>query len=260
MEIKNKQVVITGANRGIGKAVTERMAEEGAHLHLVVRQPAGLESWVQELHQKGAASVKLYAADLSQKESVQRLLFSLADLPVDILFNNAGLLTGGLLEKQPLQDIEQMLEVNINSLIRLTHFVLPGMLARKSGKIINHSSVSAIMHFPSSTTYAASKAAVLAFTNALEMELKGTGVSTLVLVTPGIKTDMFAQIKVLYGETWDVPTMSIEPAQYAQMICRAVHKDMTVLNPSGVTGLGLIVAKHAPSIFNWVAHWQFRRS
>src|SRR5690606_27324673 len=120
---------------------------------------------LKELKNEGAKSVTIWEADLSTRDGVQNLLDKLADTPIDILFNNAGILTGGLLETQNLDEVYKMFQINVNSLVHLTHGLLPGMLSRKRGKIINNSSVSAYMNFPSASTYSASKAAVAAFTN-----------------------------------------------------------------------------------------------
>mgnify|MGYP001018404328 CR=1 FL=1 len=170
---------------------------------------------------------------------------------IDILFNNAGLLTGGLLDEQKIDDIHQMLQVNVNALIQLTHAVVPKMVLQKHGKIINHSSVSAVMHFPSASTYAASKAAVWAFTDCLEQELKGTGVSTLCLFTPGIKTRMFDEIDKLYSKNIEVPKNSISPDEYALRIISAIESDQTHLEPVGMTGIAFKTATHFKSLFNF---------
>lgn len=251
------KILITGANRGIGKAVAKRLAEDEAHLILAVRQKSlELE---EELTKAGAASVTTIVSDLSTRSGVQSLVDQVIEMKIDILFNNAGLLTGGLLEKQPLDDIYELLQVNINAVIHLTHGLLPGMLDRNRGKIINHSSVMGIMHVPSSSVYAASKAAVIAFTNSLRQELKGTGVSTLTLITPGVKTRMFDSIDMLYGKNIKAPKMTIPPERYAEMIREAIVEDLDILNPSGLTGAALQVARYAPSLFEKAVSFKFKR-
>lgn len=257
METKGARILITGANRGIGKAVAKRLAEDGAHLYLVIRQndPALAE----EMVKAGAKEVEIIEADLSTYQGVKKLITKIDDLKIDIIFNNAGVLTGGLLEDQPADDIEKMLQVNVNALIQLSKAVLPQMLKRKKGLIINHSSVAGIMQFPSASTYAASKAAVLAFTNSLRQELKGTGVQTLVLITPGIKTRMFDHIEDLYSKNFDIPQSTIKPEKYAEMIREAIVENLEVLNPSGITGAALQVAKYLPAVFERAVKFKFKR-
>lgn len=257
MEIKNRQVLITGASRGIGRAVAKMCAQDQAHLHLVIRKPEA--TLVEDMKQLGAKSVTLWEADLSDKASIDHLIKGLENVPVDILFNNAGVLTGGLIEEQAMGDIERMLQVNVTSVIQLTKAVLPGMLERKRGKIVNNSSVAAYMHFPCASTYAASKAAIAAFTDCIRSELKDTGVTTLLLVTPGVKTRMTDEIETLYGKNFMVPQMSIPTTQYAEMIREAILHDLDILEPSGLTGVGLKIAKFLPPLFNFEVQRRFRR-
>lgn len=257
MEIENRQVFVTGASRGIGRAFAKMCAENKAHLHLVLRSQ-DMEI-VKEMEAAGAKSVTIWEADLSSRASVQTLIEKIKPLPIDILFNNAGMLTGGLLEEQPLDEIYQMLQVNVNALIHLTHEVLPGMLERKRGKIINNSSVAAYMHFPCSSTYSASKAAVMAFTNSLRLELKGTGVTTLLLITPGVKTRMFDAIEDKYSKNIETPKDAISPGQYAKIIREAILHDIEVFEPGGLTGFGLKMVKYARSVFEREVLRRFKR-
>lgn len=257
MEVLHKSVLITGANRGIGLAFAEACAKEKAFLILAIRKFD--TDLVEKLKKLGAPSVEVIESDLISREGVNQLVDKIQDKRVDLLFNNAGLLTGGLLEEQPLDDIYNMFQVNVNALVHLSHAVLPKMLAQKSGKIINHASVSAVMHFPCATTYAASKAAVWAFTDCLEQEVKGTGVSTLCLFTPGIKTRMFDKIDDLYSKNFETPKDSISPEAYAQKILNAVKNDDLYLEPSGATGLAFNVAQNFKSVFNWAVAKRFKR-
>ncbi len=257
MQIKNKTIGITGANRGIGKAFAEVCAKENTDLILVIRKNDS--TLIKELKDLGAASVRVFEADLSDQASVTQLCAKLKTEKVDLIFNNAGLLTGGLLESQDIAEIHKMFQVNINALVQLTHALIPQMVKQGSGKIINHSSVSAIMHFPCASTYAASKAAVWAFTDCIQQELKGTGVSTLCLITPGIKTRMFDEIDKLYAKNMEVPKDSISPEKYAGQILNAVKKDWTYLEPSGATGVTLAAAQHFRGLFNFGVSKLFKR-
>lgn len=257
MEIRNTTVMITGANRGIGKAVAKSLAADHCHLILLVRtKDLELEA---EIKSAGAKSVRVKEVDLSQRSEVEKFVSENKDLAVDILFNNAGVLTGGLLETQSVKEIYDELQVNVASLIHLTHAFLPGMIHRKSGKIINQSSVAAFMHFPSASSYSATKAAVYAFTESLRQELKDTGVSTLNLVTPAIKTRLFDQLNEKFGKHFTIPGQSLPAAQYADMIREAILNDLNVLNPYGITGLGLKIAKYVPQLFQYEVRRRFKR-
>ncbi|WII72887.1 SDR family NAD(P)-dependent oxidoreductase [Bdellovibrio sp. 22V] len=258
MEIANRHVLVTGASRGIGKAFAKMCAEDKAHLHVVIRKGDG--ELRQELEAAGAKSVTVWEADLSVRSDIEKLVKDLQETPIDILFNNAGMLTGGLIEEQPIDDIYKMFQVNLNALVHLTHAFLPGMIQRKRGKIINNSSVSAYMHFPCASTYAASKAAVAAFTDCIRLELKDTGVSTLLLVTPAIKTRMFDEIETLYSKNFQIPTESISPTKYVQMIREAILHDLETVEPAGLTGVGLKVAKYVKPLFDMEVARRFKRS
>ncbi len=259
MKIRNKVVLVTGASGGIGSAFSRMCARHGANLILVVRTK--LPDFELELRTLGAPSVDFLEVDLSIKDQLENLVSKISQIKIDILFNNAGLLTGGLLEQQTSQEIDRMLHVNVNALIHLTRAVLPEMVQRKSGKIINNASVSALMYFPCATTYAASKAAVSAFTQALSIELKGTGVSTLLLITPGIKTRMFDQITPLYGKHLEVPDKGLSPDEYARRIEKCILKDQEIYYPPffSLEGMGLWAAKYIPRTFKMAVQMKFRR-
>ncbi len=152
-----------------------------------------------------------------------------------------------------------MFQVNLNALVHLTRAVIPGMIARGRGKIVNNSSVSAFMHFPCASTYAASKAAVTAFTNCLDVELEGTGVSALCLITPGVKTRMFDEIDTKYSKNFDIPKDSISADDYALRVRRAIESDQKILLPGGSTGAGLWIARYMNPLFKSVARSRFRR-
>ena len=257
MRIQGAKFVITGGNRGIGLAAAEMAASCGAHLYIAAR--SWDESCEPRLKSIGAASVNFLKADLSSREGVEGLAIALQDIEADILFNNAGLLTGGLVEDQELGEIYSMLQVNLNAVIHLSRAVIPGMIARGRGKIINNSSVSAFMHFPCASTYAASKAAVVAFTDCIDAELSGTGVSTLCLVTPGIKTRMFDEIETKYAKNFDIPKDSISAEEYAGRIRRSIEADERYLFPSGATAFGLWTARYLGPIFRTAVQNKFRR-
>lgn len=257
MEIRQSHVLVTGSNRGIGLALAKELSKRGAHVHAHMRT---LDSEIEKvLKSAGASSIKIWTADLSQRAGVESLLTQIKNEKIDILVNNAGLLTGGLIEEQPLDDIYSMFQVNVTALVHLTRGLLPSMIKRKRGKIVNNSSVSAIMRFPCASTYAASKAAVLAFSDCLDVELKDTGVTMLSLITPGIETRMFKDIEVKYGKNLEVPKDSISPESYAVMICDAIEKDEKRLEPTGPTKIGLKIAQHLPGLFRRGAERKFHR-
>ncbi len=258
IDLKQKHVLLTGASRGIGLALAQELALRNVTLHLVGRSIS--EDIVAELKKNGAKDVKIYRVDLSNPNELDQLVTNLKEIPIDVLINNAGQLTGGLLEEQSVKEIEMMLNLNVNALIRLTRLLLPRFLANQSGVIINNSSVSGKMFFPCASTYAASKAAVAAFTHALAQELRGTGVSAHLMITPGVKTKMFDDISTLYGGHLDLSFMnSIPAAQWAKKVIQQVEQGRDVIWPDGVTLLGVKFAYYFPTLFEKMVSTKFKR-
>lgn len=252
MQISGSTVLITGANRGIGEAMSKEVARRGGNLVLVNR--TANPELVKECKKLGAKETKEILADLGSQEGLEALFSQVKKLEVDILINNAGQLTGGALEDQPPQDIHNMFQVNVNALVQITKFFLPGMKKRKKGKIVNNASVSSYMYFPGASTYAASKSAVAAFSECMKAELDGSGVSVLLLVTPGIETRMFRDIHKKYENVIDTSFLKSIPAEtYAEKVCNAIESDEETLSPSGATAITLNIARHLPGLFRKIA-------
>lgn len=260
MEIRDEHVLITGSNRGIGLALARSLASEGCHLHLLMRKSE--PQLVPELKSLGALSVEIWEADLSSYEQIEAFWRNFAKKVTapGLLVNNAGLLTGGLIENQDLNEIYMMIQVNLLATIHLTSRLLPLMLKRGKGKIVNNASVSGVMHLPCASTYAAAKSGVVAFTDSIKQELRGTGVSTLLLLTPGIKTRMFEEIPDRYGTHLDLQGMNaIEPSIWAEQVKEAVLQDVEVLKPSGWTGVAVKLSRHAPKLLEMAVRSRFKR-
>jgi short-subunit dehydrogenase len=252
MQIQKKKILITGANRGIGKALSLEAAARGADLILVNRTSNA--ELLEECKKAGAHSAKEILADLGSSDGLKTFFSITKNLSIDILVNNAGQLTGGALEDQSAEEIDSMLHVNVNALIQITRHFLPKMKKQGSGKIVNNASVSAYMYFPGASTYAAGKAAVAAFSECMKTELQGSGVSVLLLVTPGIETRMFREIPKKYGNLIDTKFLkSIPPEAYAKQVCDAIEADVDTISPKGLTGISLGIAKHLPAIFRKIA-------
>ncbi len=174
--------------------------------------------------------------DLGSREAIDRSWEGLAqaDRAIDVLINNAGLMTGGLLEDQDQEQVYAMFQVNLLAVAHLTSLALPGMLERRRGKIVNNASISGYAHLPGASTYAASKAGVVALTQSLRRELRGTGVSTLHLITPGVATDMLEATESVYGRHMETSGWEKEaPGEWAEKVVAAIAADRTTLQPGG---------------------------
>jgi short-subunit dehydrogenase len=176
--------VITGASSGLGAIFAEQLAERGHSLVLTGRDEGRLKAVAQRVGQ----NVELVVGDLGTKAGVDALITHLDGRETDVLVNNAGFGTYG-----PFAEIDEkreldLIAVNVDALVRLTHSVLPGMLARKSGGILNVASTIAFQPGPYQATYGASKAFVLSFSQALWAETRGSGVRVTALCPGATRT------------------------------------------------------------------------
>lgn len=257
---KNTAVLVTGASRGIGRALALAFAGEGCALLITVRKKD--EALEKDLMQAGAASVRTYVVDFATRDGVQAFCDQIhnENQRVDVLINNAGLLTGGLLERQQLDDIYAMMQVNLLAVTHLCHFFIPRMIAQGRGSIVNNASVSGKMFLPCANTYAAAKAGVVALSESLSAELTGTPVSITLLITPGVKTDMYDDIPNRYGGNLDLSFLSAIPAEdWASKVVRGVKNDERVVMPSGGTRAGVWLAQHMPGLFRRMTLSKFKR-
>ncbi|MFD7663820.1 SDR family NAD(P)-dependent oxidoreductase [Streptomyces sp. NPDC059788] len=185
-ETKRRTAVVTGAATGIGAAVTERLAGQGMHLVLVARDGARLEAAAERLRAEYGTQVSTLALDLSQQDAPSRLAEWLANAgtEVDVLVNNAGAgLTGPVAGSDPAR-VRHLVDLNAGAVAELTARLLPAMVARGGGAIVNIASTGAYAPAPYVAAYAASKAFVLSFTQAVWAETRSTGVR-VVAVCPG---------------------------------------------------------------------------
>lgn len=186
--------LITGAAGGIGFEFAKIALRQGYDLALIDVNAEGLEAKKVALGDQGEASIHLLAVDLSESNAAQRIFDWIEEnkLIISILFNNAGFGNFGYFKETNWEKDRAMLMVHMVTTTHLTKLLLPGMLARKQGKILNNASVAAFVPGPLMSTYHASKAYLLSFTQALANELKGTGVSATVLC-PGMTRTGFAK-------------------------------------------------------------------
>ncbi len=256
MELTGLTAFVTGSNRGIGRAISEELASRPLELLLCGARSEGSEP--PTAPPGGAREVRTVAADLSTPESIQSAAAALP--PVDVLVNNAGLMTGGLLEEQDIDDIYAMFQVNLAAVVHLTKLVLPGMLERGRGTIVNNASISGYAWFPGATTYAAAKTGVVAFSESLRRELHGTGVNVLHLVTPGVDTDMLDATREVYGRHMDADAWSNEsPSEWAAKVVRAIERDDHVLGPGGRLALAKLASRGPAALLDAISSRMFTR-
>lgn len=193
--LSGKTAIVTGASRGIGAAIAQRLCEAGANVVLCSRSAEAVTQIAETLQEKGYTTLST-AADISQKADVEELIEkTIAQFSqIDILVNNAGITRDMLLMRLKDEDWDAVLQTNLTGTMYCTRAVLRPMIRQKSGRIINISSVIGLMGNAGQASYAAAKAGIIGLTKATAKEVGTRGI-TVNAVAPGfITTDMTAQI------------------------------------------------------------------
>ena len=191
----NPIALITGASAGIGTELAREFARQGHDLVITARRQSRLEALRDELGKH--VDVQIVSADLATAKGVRELLKYVDEsgTEVDVLVNNAGLATQGRFQDTTKSVVSDIVDVNVGALAQLTHALLPQMLERGRGRILNIASIVGFRAVPGMSLYSASKAFVLNFTEALAEELVGTGVS-VTASCPGLtKTEMAVELQ-----------------------------------------------------------------
>jgi short-subunit dehydrogenase len=185
--------LITGASKGIGKAIAFQLAAKGNDLILVARSEQLLQAVAEEIKKAHKVSVDFFAIDLAEQGAAQKLYnwCSEKGYSISVLVNNAGYGLSGKFDTYSLSDHLQMMQVNINAVVELTHLFLPQLKQQASAYILNIASSAAYQAVPYLSVYAASKAFVLQFSRGLNYELKNTSVS-VTCISPGSTDTDFA--------------------------------------------------------------------
>jgi hypothetical protein len=192
MKIDSCNALITGASAGIGREFARQLADRAQSIVLLARRTERLAQLRQELlNRKPNLEVHIFAVDVADEAQIQSLVESLGrdKIDVDLLINNAGLGDAGPFATSDLTRNEQMLLVNVMALTSLTRQLLPQMIAKRHGGILNVSSSAGFLPIPGDAVYAATKAYVTNFSEALRAELRGTGVSVCALCPGPVQTE-----------------------------------------------------------------------
>ncbi|MCB9682253.1 MAG: SDR family NAD(P)-dependent oxidoreductase [Alphaproteobacteria bacterium] len=250
-QVRDRTVVVTGASRGVGRALALRLAQEGATLVLVARDAAALAAVAQAVHALGATA-HVVAADLTRADDVAALpdrIRAVAGAPT-VVVHNAGIEPFVAFEEADLGVLPDVLAVNLTAPVVLTRAFVPDMLAAAEGHVVFLGSTSGLFAAPFAATYGATKAAVGCLARSLEVELGPRGVHATV-IEPGFVTDtgMFddtARARGLTPPAWLGGTTS---DQVCEAIVRALrdHRVQVTVNSVPVSGLAA-VGRIAPAL------------
>ena len=233
----NSYAIVTGASKGIGKEMAILLAEKGYKLLLIARSVVELEALAATLH----GEALFFAIDLSEPGAAKKVAEYCKDLPVSILVNNAGYGLWGNFEQSALAQQVNMLQLNINAVVELTHYLLP-RLKKQPSYILNVSSTAAYQAVPTLALYAASKAFVLSFSRALRMELKDSvSVSCL---CPGPTDTGFAKRAGMEALADIAEKFNMRPNEVAKIGVEGMFKKKAEIIPGFLNKLSAIGARH----------------
>jgi hypothetical protein len=219
---------VTGASSGIGEQFAYALARGNNDLVLTARREDRLNAVAATAKNLGARRVEIIAIDLARRDAPEEICRRLAaaQIDVDCLINNAGFGTAGRFDRMALARECEEIDLNIVALVKLTRMLLPAMVARHRGTIINVASTAAFQAVPFMTTYAATKAFVLSFSEGLSAELAGSGVEVLALCPGPVKTEFQA---VAQNQKARVPAFAyIDAATVAAQGLAAAARGRTV--------------------------------
>jgi short-subunit dehydrogenase len=255
------RVLITGASAGIGAELARAFAREGHALTLVARRRAKLAALAAELEREHYVDVRTIVQDLAKPTGPGAVVKAAqADGPIGILVNNAGVIDVGPFSRSRTDALVNMANLNVRALTELTSLVVPGMVRRGFGRILNVASLAAFQPVPGMAAYAATKAYVLALTEALSEELKGSGV-TVTALCPGVTdTDMASDIQA--GASTKLPKQLVsDPADVAAEGVKALMAGQVVVVPGFPNQITAAWAQVTPRwLTRYVAGFAARRT
>lgn len=250
-QLKDVVTLITGASRGLGPLIAEGVAKQGATLALTARSERGLEETAAPLREHGAKTL-LIPADLKVSSQREGLVAQVLNEygRIDVLVNNAGIETEGAYVDVPWSAIVENIEVNLVAPMALVHLILPEMLKRGAGHIINIASIAAKSGAPYASTYSGTKAALAEWTRALRLELGGTGIR-FSTIFPGYvrEVGMFAK----FGMKPPFLVGSCAPAQVTKAVVKAIERGRkeTIVN-SRPLRYAFVINELCPSAGDWL--------
>ncbi|MFC6646717.1 SDR family NAD(P)-dependent oxidoreductase [Granulicella cerasi] len=197
LSLKGKRVFVTGASAGIGEATAKEFAKQGANVLICARRLERLTKLEAELKELGAPEVFSFQLDVTDRDEVQG---TIATLPaewreIDILVNNAGLSRGlNKLYEDDVDNWEEMIDTNVKGLLYVTRAVVPGMVARNSGHVINLGSIAGLAAYPGGAVYCATKVAERYITDGLRIDVNGTDLR-VTTIDPGMVETEFSVVR-----------------------------------------------------------------
>lgn len=236
--------LVTGASSGIGADIARQLAEKGHGVTLLARREDKLVELADEIGRKHNVQVEVVTCDLSDATARDRL--NELPLKVDILINNAGFGSAGNFQSLDLENEVQMVRTNVEAVVDLCGRFVPGMVRRGEGAVLNVASVAGFQPLPRQATYSASKAFVLAFTEALSSDLKGTGVTATALCPGPVKSEFMEQHEGFDSADGTPDFIWMNPEDTARAGIKGMERGKRVVVPGVGNRFSTLAGQHAP--------------
>jgi short-subunit dehydrogenase len=252
--LKGRTAILTGASGGLGVYIAGALADLGMNLSLVAFPGIGLEELRNQVQAKGVKAIAL-PLDLRQDDALSATVTETRKAfgDVDVLVNNAGVEFTSAFHELSRERLADVLNVNLRAPMFLTHMVLPEMVRRKTGHIVNISSLAG-KSFPGfQEPYAATKAGLVGFTFSLRGTYQGSGVSASVICPGFVEAGIYARLKQSTGFAAPAMLGTSPPAPVAKAVVRAIQKDIPeiIVNPLPVRPL-IAITSLFPSVGEWM--------
>jgi len=253
-------LLVTGASSGFGEATARLFASEGYKVALAARRINRLQALAQEIEANGGKALPV-EADLSNLDSIKNMVSTVLEKwgQIDILFNNAGMGRLDWLDQlDPISDIEAQVIVNLLAVIQTTRIVLPYMIERKQGHIINMGSIGSLVATPTYSIYAATKFGVRGFTEALRREVGIYGIHVSAIYPGGAKTEFSERAKIKRKTGYTTPkALKLEKEDVAKAVLRLARKPRRGLVIPGVMQVSIWLNILFPGIVDRVIEKRF---
>jgi uncharacterized protein len=222
MDLRDANVVVTGASSGIGEATAIAFARRGARAILVARRKDRLEALAGRIEQAGGRAIAWTCdvTDLARVQKLPGLVQELTGRPVDVLVNNAGIAGGGTFLELTHDRIDEVVRVNLLGVMHVTRVFLPGMLERRHGHVINVASLAGRFAVPGAAVYSATKHGVVAFSESLDVSTRRRGVLVTTVNPAYVPTEGFPA-------TRRPSVLTLTPERVAEAIVKVAREDIS---------------------------------
>ena len=252
--LRGRTAILTGASKGIGVYVARALAKQGMNLVLAARSASALEEVRKAVERLGVRAIAV-PTDVGDRSALESLVErSRSEFgAIDVLVNNAGIELILAYHKLTLEEIDQIVSVNLIAPMHLTWLVLPGMLERGHGHIVNMSSLAGKAGPACNEAYGATKAGLIGFTQSLRGTYRRSGVSASVVCPGYVEEGMYAKTKEEFGLAAPRLLGVSKPEAVARGVIQAIKKDLpeVIVNPGPIRPL-LMMAAFSPSLGEWI--------